>query len=146
MVIEPIFEADFQEFSYGFRLKKKANQAIREIYKYLNLGCEWIVDANLQGYFDTILHDKPILLFKERIIDKRIIKLIKLWLKAGIMENNKVRNNLLRIPQAGVISSLLANIYLNALDRFWNNNWFGTDRKYDAHDYVIICHHGFICL
>ncbi|EHZ9210234.1 group II intron reverse transcriptase/maturase [Enterococcus faecalis] len=147
LVIEPIFEADFQSFSYGFRPKKNANQAIREIYKYLNFGCEWVIDADLQGYFDTIPHDKLILLVKERITDKFIIKLLQLWLKAGIMENNKVRNNLLGTPQGGVISPLLANIYLNALDRFWSNNQFGTDRKHDAHmvryadDYVIICHH-----
>ena len=58
IVIEPIFEADFQEFSYGFRPKRSANQAIREIYKYLNYGCEWVIDADLKGYFDTIPHDK----------------------------------------------------------------------------------------
>ncbi|MDV4609321.1 reverse transcriptase domain-containing protein, partial [Enterococcus faecium] len=98
-VIEPIFEADFQEFSYGFRPRRNANQAIREIYKYLNFGCNWIIDADLKGYFDTIPHDKLILLVKERITDKAIIKLLNLWLKAGIMENLKIRNNLLGTPQ-----------------------------------------------
>ncbi|EME3582431.1 group II intron reverse transcriptase/maturase, partial [Enterococcus faecium] len=72
LVIEPIFEADFQEFSYGFRPRRNANQAIREIYKYLNFGCNWIIDADLKGYFDTIPHDKLILLVKERITDKAI--------------------------------------------------------------------------
>lgn len=110
-VIEPIFEADFQEFSYGFRPRRNANQAIREIYKYLNFGCNWIIDADLKGYFDTIPHDKLILLVKERITDKAIIKLLNLWLKAGIMENLKIRNNLLGTPQGGVISPLLANVY-----------------------------------
>ena len=100
-VIEPIFEADFQEFSYGFRPRRNANQAIREIYKYLNFGCNWIIDADLKGYFDTIPHDKLILSVKERITDKAIIKLLNLWLKAGIMENLKIRNNLLGTPQGG---------------------------------------------
>ncbi|EMF0403241.1 group II intron reverse transcriptase/maturase [Enterococcus faecium] len=146
-VIEPIFEADFQEFSYGFRPRRNANQAIREIYKYLNFGCNWIIDADLKGYFDTIPHDKLILLVKERITDKAIIKLLNLWLKAGIMENLKIRNNLLGTPQGGVISPLLANVYLNGLDRYWAINKFDTDRKHDAHlvryadDYVVLCHH-----
>lgn len=147
LVIEPIFEADFQEFSYGFRPRRNANQAIREIYKYLNFGCDWIIDADLKGYFDTIPHDKLILLVKERITDKAIIKLLSLWLKAGIMENLKIRNNLLGTPQGGVISPLLANIYLNGLDRYWAINKLDTDRKHDAHlvryadDYVVLCHH-----
>ncbi|WP_449461374.1 reverse transcriptase domain-containing protein, partial [Streptococcus suis] len=72
IVIEPIFEADFQEFSYGFRPKRSANQAIREIYKYLNYGCEWVIDADLKGYFDTIPHDKLLLLVKERVTDRSI--------------------------------------------------------------------------
>jgi len=146
LVIEPIFEADFQDYSYGFRPKKSANQAIREIYKYLNFGCEWVIDADLKGYFDTIPHDKLLLLVKERVTDKSIIKLLNLWLEAGIMEDSQVRSNTLGTPQGGVISPLLANIYLNALDRYWaNNNLAG--RAHDAHlvryadDFVILCHH-----
>lgn len=146
LVIEPIFEADFQDYSYGFRPKKSANQAIREIYKYLNFGCEWVIDADLKGYFDTIPHDKLVLLIKERVTDKSIIKLLNLWLEAGIMEDSQVRSNILGTPQGGVISPLLANIYLNALDRYWANNNF-AGRAHDAHlvryadDFVILCHH-----
>lgn len=144
LVIEPIFEADFQDFSYGFRPKRSANQAIKEIYKYLNFGCEWVIDADLKGYFDTIPHDKLLLLVKERVTDKAIIKLLSLWLEAGIMEENQIRMNLLGTPQGGVISPLLANIYLNALDRYWTNNQF-WGRRHDAHlvryadDFVILC-------
>ncbi|HGI1850785.1 TPA: group II intron reverse transcriptase/maturase [Streptococcus agalactiae] len=144
IVIEPIFEADFQKFSYGFRPKRSANQAIREIYKYLNYGCEWVIDADLKGYFDTIPHDKLLLLVKERVTDKSIIKLLSLWLEAGIMEDNQVRSNILGTPQGGVISPLLANIYLNALDRYWKNNRL-EGRGHDAHliryadDFVILC-------
>lgn len=144
IVIEPIFEADFQEFSYGFRPKRSANQAIREIYKYLNYGCEWVIDADLKGYFDTIPHDKLLLLVKERVTDKSIIKLLSLWLEAGIMEDNQVRSNILGTPQGGVISPLLTNIYLNALDRYWKNNRL-EGRGHDAHliryadDFVILC-------
>lgn len=144
IVIEPIFEAVFQDFSYGFRPKRSANQAIREIYKYLNFGCEWVIDADLKGYFDTIPHDKLLLLVKERVIDKSVIKLLSLWLEAGIMEDNQVRSNILGTPQGGVISPLLANIYLNALDRYWTNNRL-AERGQDAHliryadDFVILC-------
>lgn len=145
LVMEPIFEADFADFSYGFRPKRSAHEALREIYKWVNFGCQWVVDADLKAYFDTIPHDKLMWLVQERITDKSVNKLLKMWLKAGVMEEGKVSYSELGTPQGGVISPLLANIYLNALDRFWINNQFGTDRKHDAHlvryadDFVIIC-------
>lgn len=147
LAIEPIFEADFADCSYGFRPKKSALDALREIYKWLNFGCVWVVDADLKGYFDTIPHDKLIALVKERVTDKGIIKLLKLFLAAGVMEDGKTRHNTLGTPQGGVISPLLANIYLNALDRMWVNKGYGTDRNHDAHlvryadDFVILCNH-----
>jgi len=147
IVIEPIFEADFADFSYGFRPKRSAHEALREIYKWVNFGCQWIVDADLKGYFDTINHDKLIALVKERITDKAVIKLLKMWLKAGVFEGGVVTTSELGTPQGGVISPLLANIYLNALDRFWIVKGYGTKREHDAHlvryadDFVILCHH-----
>lgn len=145
LVIEPIFEADFKDFSYGFRPKRSALDALREIYKWLNFKCEWVIDADLKGYFDTIPHDKLISLVQERVTDKSVIKLLKLWLASGIMEEGKVRTSTIGTPQGGVISPLLANIYLNALDRMWVDKEYGTNKMHDAHlvryadDFVILC-------
>lgn len=147
LVIEPIFEADFADFSYGFRPRRSAQQALREIYKWINFGCQWVVDADLKGYFDTIPHDKLIALVRERVTDKGIIKLLKMWLSAGVLEEGKISVSELGTPQGGVISPLLANIYLNALDRYWVRMGYGTNRMHDAHlvryadDFVILCHH-----
>lgn len=144
IIIEPIFEADFAEHSYGFRPKRSAHDAIQQIYQYLRFGCRWVVDADLKSYFDTIPHDKLILLVEQRITDKSIIKLLKLWLSAGVLSEGSVIRNVIGTPQGGVISPLLANIYLNALDQLWIKQGYGN-RNHDAHliryadDFVILC-------
>jgi RNA-directed DNA polymerase len=91
IVIEPIFEAGFAPFSYGFRPKKSTEDALKEIRKYINFGCQWVVDAELKAYVDTIPHDKLIKLVMLRVTDKFVIKLLKLWLKAGVMENETLK-------------------------------------------------------
>lgn len=145
IVIEPIFEAIFKDFSYGFRPKKDAQQALREIYKWLNFQCHYVVDADLKSYFDTIPHDKLLLSVRSRVIDKSVVKLIELWLKAGVMEDMQVRKETTGTPQGGVISPLLANLYLHWLDQTWESKGFGTNRIHDAHlvryadDFVILC-------
>jgi group II intron reverse transcriptase/maturase len=144
IVIEPLFEAIFKDFSYGFRPRKNAHQALQEIYKWLNFGCHWVVDADLKSYFDTIPHDKLLLSVRSRVIDRSVVKLIEMWLKAGVMEDMSIRAATTGTPQGGVISPLLANLYLHWLDQTWERKGFGQ-RTHDAHlvryadDFVILC-------
>jgi len=125
MVIEPIFEADFNDSSYGFRPKRSAKGAVTEIRDKLKQGNQTVYDADLSRYFDTIPHDKLEIVLKERIADPRVLHLIKLWLKVPIVEEDGKytggRSNTKGTPQGGVISPLLANIYMNLLDRIVNN-------------------------
>jgi len=145
LVIEPIFEAKFKNFSYGFRPKRSCKQAVLEIRKYINFGCRKIIDADIKGYFDSIDHDKLLKSVKTSISDNSIIKLIELWLKCGVMEDLKLKKQLTGTPQGGVISPLLANIYLHWLDNFWEKAGLSNRSSGDAHlvryadDFVILC-------
>jgi len=140
MVVEPIFEADFQPCSYGFRPKRSATQALEAIRIAGNQGQNYVVDADIQGYFDNIRRDILMELVKERVSDRRVQKLIRQWLEAGVMEDGTVRETLAGTPQGGVISPLLANIYLNKLDRIWaaRCGQLGTLIRY-ADDFVAMC-------
>jgi len=123
MVIEPIFEADFEDCSYGFRPKRSAKDAIKAIRGHLQSERTKVLDADLSSYFDTIPHDKLIIVLKERIADRNILQLIKMWLKSPVREGNQTKGgkkNKYGTPQGGVISPLLANIYLNLIDRIVN--------------------------
>jgi group II intron reverse transcriptase/maturase len=139
IVIEPIFEADFKEHSYGFRPKRRAHQALEVIRNSCNKFGNWVLDADIVGYFDNINHDKLMMLVEMKVSDKRILKLIRKWLKVGVMEEGNIKINVTGTPQGGVISPLLSNIYLNYLDRIWNKTFkhLGTLVRY-ADDFVII--------
>jgi RNA-directed DNA polymerase len=141
LVIEPIFEADFQPCSYGFRPKRSATQALEAIREAGNRGLNFVVDADIQGYFDSIQRETLLELLKERLSDRRVLKLIRQWLEAGVMEDGTVRETLAGTPQGGVISPLLANIYLNKLDRIWaaRCGQLGVLVRY-ADDFVAMCH------
>lgn len=133
MVLEPIFEADFSESSYGFRPKRSAHDAIRKIYKYLNWGCEEIYDVDIERYFDTVEHWKLMRLLAKRILDGRILHIIKQWLSSGYVENGNYQQNKRGTPQGGVISPLLANIYLNPLDKAFEQGGIKNISKGSIH-------------
>jgi len=144
IVIEPIFEADFEDCSYGFRPKRSAKQACAEIYKLLNFGCEQVIDADLKSYFETIPHQRLMRLIAEKICDRNILELIRGWLKAGVLDGNDIYPTVQGVPQGGVISPLLSNIYLNQLDKMWKAKGYDKRRSYNAHliryadDFVVL--------
>jgi len=148
IVIEPIFEADFQENSYGFRPKRSAHQAVEDVRNHLLKGKTDVIDADISKYFDTIPHDRLMQLVAKRIVDKQILKLIKMWLKAPIVEEREdgkkeYKGNDKGTPQGGVISPLLANIYLNVLDTLWAvkkvQERLGARLVRYADDSVVLC-------
>jgi len=132
MILEPIFEADFEDISYGFRPNRSSKDAITAIQENLKGGKTEVYDADLSKYFDTIPHDKLQIALKQRIADPRILKLINKWLKVPVYEDGQYKSgkgNNKGTPQGGVISPLLANIYLHLLDREVNN----TQRLFCKH-------------
>ena len=124
MIIEPIFEADFEDSSYGFRPERSSREAMKAIKEHLQSGKTEVLDADLSSYFDTIPHDKLMIVMKQRISDPRILDLIEKWLKSPIYEDGQFKGgkkNKVGTPQGGVISPLLANIYMHLVDKMVNN-------------------------
>jgi RNA-directed DNA polymerase len=140
LVVEPIFEADFKDCSYGFRPKKSATQALEAIRLTSGRDHRYVVEIDIRRFFDSIDHDKLMLLLEQRLSDRRVIKLLRQWLKAGVMEDGRVEGTELGSPQGGVISPLLANIYLDVLDRLWERKCRHLGRlvRY-ADDAVVLC-------
>lgn len=116
MVLEPIFEKEFLDMSFGFRPKRGAQMAIAEVNRLINEGYTWVVDADLQAYFDTIPHEKLMAKVEKRISDGRVIKMLTMWLKQEIMDECRKWVPTVGSPQGAVISPLLSNIYLHDLD------------------------------
>lgn len=135
--IEPIFEKEFAEHSYGFRPQRGCKDALRRVQQLLNDGYHWVVDADLKSYFDTINHDKLMSLVEEKISDGAILNLIRQFLKQGIFDGVKHWEPEDGTPQGGVISPLLSNIYLNPLDHCMAVSGYEMVRYAD--DFVILC-------
>ena len=119
LVIEPLFEADFMPCSFGFRPKKTPRMALSAIVQSVNEGYSFVVDVDLKSYFDTISHELLMRLVERRVGDVQVLRLIRAWLKAGVMEEGKVTHPDRGSLQGGVISPTLSNIFLHEVDRQW---------------------------
>lgn len=149
LILEPIFEADFLDCSFGFRPKRSAHQGLEEIRKSLEAGRREIYDADLQSYFDTIPHDKLMAAVQTRVVDRTVLHLIRMWLKAVVVEEDKKKGGPPKVsrpqqgtPQGGVISPLLANLYLHYFDKKFHSEqgpyqWANARLVRYADDFVI---------
>jgi len=140
IVLEPIFEADFKDCSHGFRPGRSATDAKEQIRLVGGRGHRFVIDGDIKSFFDTIDQDLLMDLLRERISDRRTLKLIRQWLQAGVVEDGRVERSALGTPQGGVISPLLANVVLNVLDRTWEERFshLGVLVRY-ADDFVVLC-------
>jgi len=139
LVLEPVFEADFRPCSYGFRPKRGATQALERLRELGAKGGNHVLDADIRDYFGSIDHEKLMRLVERRVSDRRVLKLLKHWLRAGVMEEGREVETLSGTPQGGVISPLLSNIYLHVLDTVWERRYahLGTLVRY-ADDFVVM--------
>ena len=116
-VLMRIYDPHFSEHSYGFRPNRSAHDAIEQVLEYLDDGYQWVIDLDIEKYFDTVNHDKLISIIRERVNDKTTLHLIRSFLKAGIMEDGLVKLNKIGVPQGGPLWPILSNIYLDKMDR-----------------------------
>jgi RNA-directed DNA polymerase len=136
-VLEPIFEREFAESSYGFRPRRGAREALRAVDHGLKAGKGYVVDADIKRYFDTIPQERLLARIAERIADGRVMGILKQMLQRGVLENREWKNTEAGTPQGGVISPLLANVYLNSLDHLMQQAGYTLVRYAD--DLVILC-------
>jgi group II intron reverse transcriptase/maturase len=130
IVIEPIFEADFLPCSFGFRPKRAAQDALQVLIDEAWRGRRWVVETDIAYCFEAIPHDRLMSAIEERVVDRKVLKLLRSMLRAGVMEDGAVRRPATGTPQGGVISPLLANVYLDRLDRAWQARGHGVLVRY----------------
>lgn len=135
--LEPIFEPEFSECSYGYRPGRSTHDAMRKIYREIMAGYEWIVDADLRDFFGNVQHERLIDMIAEKISDGRVLQLIRQMLKAGYMEKGKKYSTSQGTPQGGVISPLFSNIYLNPFDHEMERRGYRLTRFAD--DWLVLC-------
>jgi RNA-directed DNA polymerase len=148
LILEPIFEADFNDCSFGFRPGRNAHQALEEIREHVHAGRQEIYDADLKGYFDSIPHEKLMAGLRTRISDRSVLKLIRMWLEAPVLEEDDdgkptVTRSKKGTPQGGVISPLLANSFLHWFDKEFHSehgprHWANARLVRYADDFVIL--------
>jgi RNA-directed DNA polymerase len=137
-VIEPIFEADFEPCSFGFRPRQAAHDALQVLIDEAARGRRWVVETDIANCFEAIPHDRLMQAIEKRIVDRQILKLLRVLLRAGVMEEGTVRRSTSGTPQGGVVSPLLCNVYLHRLDRDWQTRGHGVLVRY-ADDLVVMC-------
>ena len=115
--LSPIYEEIFSEYSYGFRPNRDCHGAIMQVLEYLNQGFEWVIDLDIEKYFDTVNHDKLISILREKVNDGHTLHLIRKFLQAGVMDNGLVSSTTIGVPQGGPLSPILSNIYLDKFDK-----------------------------
>lgn len=138
IVIEPVFEADFRPSSFGFRPKRSAHDALQVLLDESFRGKRWVVETDIASCFEAIPHDQLMSAVEERICDRKILKLVRAMLRAGVLEEGTVRHQATGTPQGGVVSPLLCNVYLNRLDRAWETVGQGVLVRF-ADDIVVVC-------